>query len=66
MATLVNFSLKSDAGSLKGTARHGHAYLAAILGNAAVGAAKTDTVLGERYRAGTLSVGSRPGYSLQG
>jgi hypothetical protein len=28
----------------------GNAYLAAVLGNAAAGAAKTDTFLGERYR----------------
>jgi transposase len=34
----------------KGTTGHGNAYLAAILGNAAAGAAKTDTFPGERYR----------------
>ncbi len=34
----------------KGSAGHGNAYLAAILGNAAAGAGKTDTFLGERYR----------------
>jgi hypothetical protein len=34
----------------KSPAGHGNAYLAAILGNAAAGAAKTDTFLGERYR----------------
>jgi transposase len=34
----------------KGSTGHGNAYLAAILGNAAAGAAKTDTFLGERYR----------------
>jgi transposase len=31
-------------------AGHGNAYLAAILGNAAAGASKTDTFLGEKYR----------------
>jgi transposase len=34
----------------KGPTGHGNAYLAAILGNAAAGAAKTNTFLGERYR----------------
>jgi transposase len=34
----------------KGSTGHGNAYLAAILGNAAAGAAKTNTFLGERYR----------------
>ena len=34
----------------KGTTGHGNAYLASILGNAAAGAAKTDTFPGERYR----------------
>ena len=34
----------------KGSTGHGNAYLAAILGNAAAGAAKTDTFLGEKYR----------------
>jgi transposase len=34
----------------KGSTGHGNAYLAAILGNAAAGAGKTDTFLGEQYR----------------
>jgi len=34
----------------KGSTGHGNAYLASILGNAAAGAAKTDTFLGEKYR----------------
>jgi len=34
----------------KGSTGHGNAYLASILGNAAAGAAKTDTSLGEKYR----------------
>ena len=34
----------------KGTTGHGNAYLARILDEAAVGAAKTDSFLGERYR----------------
>ena len=34
----------------KGPADHGNAYLASVLGNAAAGAAKTDTFLGEKYR----------------
>jgi transposase len=34
----------------KGSTGHGNAYLAATLGNAAAGAAKTNTFLGERYR----------------
>ena len=44
--------VKESAGKKKGksTAGHGNAYLAAVLGNAAAGAAKTDTFLGERYR----------------
>ena len=44
--------IKESAGKKKGkgTTGHGNAYLAAILGNAAAGAAKTDTFLGERYR----------------
>ena len=43
--------VKESAGKKgKGSAGHGNAYLAAILGNAAAGAAKTDTFLGERYR----------------
>ena len=44
--------IKESAGKKKGKAStgHGNAYLAAILGNAAAGAAKTDTFLGERYR----------------
>jgi transposase len=44
--------IKESAGKKKGKgpAGHGNAYLAAILGNAAAGAGKTDTFLGERYR----------------
>jgi transposase len=34
----------------KGSTGHGNAYLASVLGNAAAGAAKTDTFLGEKYR----------------
>jgi len=34
----------------KGATGHGNAYLASVLGNAAAGAAKTDTFLGEKYR----------------
>jgi transposase len=44
--------VKESAGKKKGkgTTGHGNAYLARILGEAAVGAAKTDSFLGERYR----------------
>jgi len=44
--------VKESAGKKKGknSAGHGNAYLAAILGNAAAGAAKTSTFLGERHR----------------
>jgi transposase len=44
--------VKESAGKKKGkgSTGHGNAYLAAVLGNAAAGAAKTDTFLGERYR----------------
>jgi transposase len=44
--------IKESAGKKKGkgSTGHGNAYLAAILGNAAAGAAKTNTFLGERYR----------------
>ena len=44
--------VSESAGKKKGknSTGHGNAYLAAILGNAAAGAAKTDTFLGERYR----------------
>ncbi len=44
--------IKESAGKKKGkgSTGHGNAYLAAILGNAAAGAAKTSTFLGERYR----------------
>jgi transposase len=44
----------------KGSTGHGNAYLAAILGNAAAGAAKTDTFLGERYRRIARRRGSKP------
>jgi transposase len=42
----------SPAGRKKGNAGTGHdnRYLARVLGEAAVGAARTDTFLGERYR----------------
>ena len=45
-------AIKESAGKKKGkgSTGHGNAYLAAILGNAAAGAAKTDTFLGERHR----------------
>jgi transposase len=44
--------IKESAGKKKGkgSTGHGNAYLAAILGNAAAGAAKTSTFLGERHR----------------
>jgi transposase len=44
--------IKESAGKKKGkgSTGHGNAYLASILGNAAAGAAKTDTFLGEKYR----------------
>ena len=34
----------------KGSAGHGNAYLASVLGNSAAGAAKTSTFLGDKYR----------------
>jgi hypothetical protein len=44
--------VKESAGNKKGNATtgHGNTYLARVLGEAAVTAAKTDTFLGERYR----------------
>jgi transposase len=44
--------VKESAGKKKGkgSTGHGNAYLARILGEAAVGASRTDTFLGERYR----------------
>jgi transposase len=44
--------VKESAGRKKGTGSTGHGdrYLARILGEAAVGASRTDTFLGERYR----------------
>jgi transposase len=44
--------VKESAGKKKGTGSTGHGdpYLARVLGEAAVGASKTDTFLGERYR----------------
>ena len=44
--------VKESAGKKKGkgSTGHGDAYLARVLGEAAVGAAKTDSFLGERYR----------------
>jgi hypothetical protein len=45
-------SIKESAGRKKGNnaTGHGNRYLAAILGEAAISAGKTDTFLGERYR----------------
>lgn len=45
-------TVKESAGKKKGTnaTGHGNPYLARVLGEAAVAAAKTDTFLGERYR----------------
>jgi len=45
-------SVKESAGRKKGTGATGHGdrYLAAVLGEAAVSASKTNTFLGERYR----------------
>jgi transposase len=44
--------VKESAGKKKGkgTTGHGNRYLARVLGEAAVGASRTDTFLGERYR----------------
>jgi len=44
--------VKESAGKKKGNAAtgHGNRYLARILGEAAIGAARTSTFLGERYR----------------
>jgi transposase len=44
--------VKESAGKAKGkgTTGHGNSYLARLLGEAAIGASKTDTFLGERYR----------------
>jgi transposase len=44
--------VKESAGKKKGkgSTGHGNSYLARILGEAAVGAVRTDTFLGERYR----------------
>jgi transposase len=44
--------VKESAGKKKGkgSTGHGNRYLARILGEAAIGAARTDTFLGERYR----------------
>jgi transposase len=44
--------VKESAGRKKGrgSTGHGNAYLARVLGEAAVGASRTDTFLGERYR----------------
>jgi transposase len=45
-------TIKESAGKKKGknSTGHGNRYLAAILGNAAAAAGKTDTFLGDRYR----------------
>ena len=44
--------IKESAGKQKGTGNtgHGNRYLAKVIGEAAVGAGRTDTFLGERYR----------------
>jgi transposase len=42
----------------KGSTGHGKPYLASVLGNAAAGAAKTDTFLGQKYRRITRRRGS--------
>ncbi len=44
--------MKESAGRKKGTGStgHGNPYLARVLGEAAIGASKTNTFLGERYR----------------
>jgi transposase len=44
--------IKESAGKSKGrgSTGHGNPYLARVLGEAAVGASRTDTFLGERYR----------------
>ena len=44
--------IKESAGKKKGkgSTGHGNAYLASVLGNAAAGAARTSTFLGEKYR----------------
>jgi transposase len=53
--------IKESAGKKKGkgSTGHGNAYLTAILGNAAAGAAKTDTFLGEKYRRIARTRGSK-------
>jgi len=54
LASWAKFSpgIKSSAGKNKGNGStgHGNRYLARALGEAAVGASRTDTFLGERYR----------------
>lgn len=44
--------MKESAGRKKGTGStgHGNPYLARVLGEAAIGASKTNTFLGQRYR----------------
>jgi transposase len=53
--------VQESAGKKKGknSTGHGNPYLAAILGNAAAAAAKTDTFLGDRYRRIARRRGSR-------
>jgi hypothetical protein len=53
--------VSESAGKKKGknSTGHGNPYLAAILGNAAAAAAKTDTFLGDRYRRLARRRGSR-------
>jgi transposase len=55
-------TVKQSAGRKTGksTTGKGNRYLAAILGEAAVGASKTDTFLGERYRRIARRRGKRP------
>ena len=53
--------VSESAGKKKGknSTGHGNPYLAAVLGNAAAAAAKTDTFLGDRYRRLARRRGSR-------
>ena len=53
--------VKESAGKKKGrgSTAHGNPYLARILGEAAIGAGRTDTFLGERYRASPAAAARR-------
>jgi transposase len=57
--------IKESAGKKKGKAHtgHGNRYLARILGEAAVGAARTNTFLGERYRVAQNAAAKRKPWS---